>query len=352
MICFGKKDNVCLESLIDWLDSYKSGYEGFPEIEFYQTVEKGSIYLLLAKLTNSWAAQREFLELSLRASPENKETIYLSQLFSIEVGLQILSYYENETKTNGFNTALSFSTAKDGKFNFGDAVIESVANTYNLGRLITSRYLGDTYIDDILTRQSEVVAEIRQIKIALMELKTGLINLTDFGTSTEFIIDKLDDRLLEKPFFKNLITVGLFPQNAAEYEALGSSGVKKFEIENIDEFTNPKLSQILVEQVNILNFLMLFRGPAMVQAFGKTKLGILAVEKLKLRPMVDALQKLRWPLNSLLVWLALETADGCLIRYAYVFYHVGDQIAEDSFEDITELLNSAPTENWKDVEAI
>lgn len=332
-ICFNKQDQQCLNELLNW--SQKNIID-----QNQLKNQKASITLLKARLNTDWTKQRELFEKALKDNPSDPEIKYYAQLFSIEIALQVVNYYKREIETNGLNTAIGFTTAKDGKFDYRDALIETVANTYNLGRIITSYYFNDPFAEEIANRWIKSLDQLRETEASLNKIKNSLLNISEIEQSSKMIVSLLPKHLLAKPFFANLVRNGLYQTTKDKRETLLFPTIHQFKIENVDEFSNPNIKQILKQQVNFLNFFMLVRGPAVVQAFGKTKLGIQLVDKLRLRPFVTSLSKLRWPLNTLSVWVALETADGCLIRYAYVFYTVGDQISGDSLNDIKEILNS------------
>ncbi|MGE3607966.1 MAG: hypothetical protein AB7I27_00160 [Bacteriovoracaceae bacterium] len=331
-ICFNKQDDFCLKELLTWIDVELNSDQ--------QNKYKGSIYLRRANLASNWVKQREYLEKAIQYSPNDAEIKYHSQLFSIEIALQVLDYYRDEIETNGLNTAIGFSSAKDGKFSYRDAIIEAIGNTYNLGRVISSSYFGDSYLVKISDRWLKSINEIRNNQNLLEKIHGELLELSNFQESDQLIRKHLSEEHLYLSFYKSILKSGLYQVTRSKKDVILFPNISQFNINNVDEFTNPKLKQVLIEQINFLNFFMLFRGPAMIQAFGKTKVGIRLVSKLRLQPMVSRMSKLKWPLNTLMVWLALETADGCLIRYAYVFYTVGDQISEDSLNEINKTLKA------------
>lgn len=332
-ICFNKQDENCLKELGSWIES-----------EIKNTVQKKkqrtSINVLRARLSSNWVTQRAFFEKALKESPNDPEARYYAQIFSVEIAREVLSYYRTEIAKNGLYTALGLSTAKDGKFGYRDGFVETVANTYNVIRILSSEYFNDSYYDDIKARWLASLEQLIATETQLTKIKSALINIKDINQSTKVIRDNLPKEYLAKPFFQQIIQTGLYAVTKDRREEILFPNIHQFTISNVDEFSNPKLKQILKEQVNFLNFFMLVRGPAVVQAFGKTKFGIQVVDKLRLKPLVHSMSKLRWPLNSLTVWVALETADGCLIRYTYIFYTVGDQISGDSLDEIQTLLNS------------
>jgi len=332
-ICFNKQDEQCLKELGAWIES-----------ELKDSVQKKkqrtSIYVLRARLSPNWVDQRAFFEKALKESPNDSEARYYAQIFSIEIAREVLAYYRSEIAKNGLYTALGLSTAKDGKFGYRDGLVETVANTYNVIRILSSEYFNDSYYDDIKARWLTSLEQLIATETQLTKTKRALVNISDMNQSTKVLRDTLPKEYLAKPFFQHLIQTGLYPVTKDRREEILFPNIHQFNISNVDEFSNPKLKQILKEQINFLNFFMLVRGPAVVQAFGKTKLGIQIVDKLRLKPLVQSMSKLRWPLNSLTVWVALETADGCLIRYTYIFYTVGDQISGDSLDEINTLLNS------------
>lgn len=332
-ICFNKQDEQCLQELMTWIyANIKDPAE--------QKTQRASIYLLRARLNPDWTKQRDFFEKALKELPNDPEIKYYAQIFSVEIALQVVGYYKSEIETNGLNAAIGFSTAMDGKFDYRDALIEAVANTYNLGRLITSHYFNDPFAQDIADRWIKSLEQLREAETNLNKIKKALINVSDVRLSSKAIVDILPRNQLAKPFYLSIVKNGLYQTTQDKREVLLFPNIHQFQIAHVDEFSNPNLKQVLKQQVNFLNFFMLVRGPAVVQAFGKTKLGVMLVDKLRLKPLVNSMSKLRWPLNSLTVWVALETADGCLIRYAYVFYTVGDQISGDSLNEIKTILNS------------
>lgn len=332
-ICFNKQDERCLKELGVWIES-----------ELQNSVQKKkqrtSIYVLRARLSPNWTEQRAFFEKALKEFPNDPEARYYAQIFSIEIAREVLSYYRTEIAKNGLYTALGLSTAKDGKFGYRDGLVETVANTYNVIRILSSEYFNDPFYDNIKARWLTSLDQLIATETQLTKIKSALINIKDINQATKVIRDNLSKESLAKPFFQHIIQSGLYPVTKDKREEILFPNIHQFKISNVDEFSNPQLKQLLKEQINFLNFFMLVRGPAVVQAFGKTKLGIQVVDKLRLKPLVHSMSKLRWPLNSLMVWVALETADGCLIRYTYIFYTVGDQISGDSFDEIQTLLNS------------
>lgn len=294
-----------------------------------------SLFLLNSATYGSsgWVNARTSIVENLRANPLSIEAKQEAQLYSLVQAHKIISFYEEEIKTNGANNAISFTNYEHGKFNYLKSLIETVSNTYNVIRLISSRFFGDNFTQDILNRWITVLEKTAKARVQLKNLSDALADaksITDLELS-----DYLDDELLNSNFIQQVLKDGVFEIDSNNFLPI----LDDFNIEGSQEFIDPEWEQVLLEQVNILNIMMLVRGPAMVQAFGKTKVGQALVKKLKLEKVIEKTKKLGKPWDSILLWLALETADGCLIRYAYIAYTVGDELTDDQVNEILEYLD-------------
>jgi|GEM_PF-6032913 len=328
-LCFYQKDKKCFYDL-DLFIKQKIKNKNKTLLALNQ--------LQLGRMENDWKKQRLHFEKAISLDPSNEKIKYYSRLFSIEMGLQVIKFYRQEIERNGFYTALGLSTAKDGQFTLIDSFVETVMNTYNVSRLISSEYFGDKFLDDLKNKFLICLKDLNDRELKLLKIKKDLNLTEDYHRSDEIISRHLGDNDRASLFFESVMVNGLY-SNSRGADILFPV-ISQFKIRHVNVFANPELKQLLLEQLSFLNFFMLVRGPAMVRKFGQTKIGISLVEKLKLKPLVDNMAKLKWPLNSLLVWVALETADGCLIRYAYVFYTVGSEVSDESKQEIEDFMKS------------
>ncbi|MBT4761052.1 MAG: hypothetical protein HOO06_05080 [Bdellovibrionaceae bacterium] len=329
--CYQQKNTPCLEELLEFVENDRSKINldfknNLDEINFLAS----DVITSLAMLTDNWEEARSLFASALTLENKNQRTQEQARLFSIKIAIKVLEFYEQEISTNGLNTAISF-TLENGEFDFVDSLIEVTANTYNVLRLITSLF-GDRFAQDISDRWIASLSQVRQYKTELKEV------LHSYQDGTKSFQELLGHNLAQTPFGKHLVQHYIYPIDT-EHD-INFPAIELFEIDNINEFTNPQIAQVLLGQLNFLNVYMLLRGPAIIQAFGKTAIGTTIVDKLKLKAIVDRFSRLRPPLNNIMVVAALETADGCIPRYIYVIYTVGDTISGDDKKKLEAILSS------------
>jgi len=101
------------------------------------------------------------------------------------------------------------------------------------------------------------------------------------------------------------------------------------------DFVNENWRTFLSEQVNIANVYIFLRGPAMISALGKTKLGAGIVQTLRLNKLIEAVKGLPGFVQKPALWMIYETADGCTIRYFYTAYSGFEKLDVRKIERIT-----------------
>lgn len=291
----------------------------------------------VASHTNEWKSVRALYEQGLTQDPTNVELIKGAQIYSLSQAYKVLSFYENEIRTKGPDQALAFANYQGEKFNYLRSVIETVVNSYNVIRLITSHYFGDDFTDKILMRWVDVLEQIHLAKLDI-NLMIEHLKESDLPLEEKFSLN-LKSKILNSSLIQEVTHDYLIGRKTQKIIPL----LEDFGITDFHDFIDPQWEHLLKEQISILNALMLIRGPAMVKALAKTKTGQRIIDKLKLRKVVEKAAKLKKPWNSILLWLSLETADGCLIRYAYIAYTVGDELTADEKLEIERYLDSLET---------
>lgn len=318
--CFTRQNLGCLKELA-----------GFDEIG---DPLRGEVLTSMAFLTEDYGQRRSLHEQSLLLAPQSRRGLQMAQIFSLQMAELILGFFEEEVKNRGLDVALGISEAEAGKLSYLGALVETTANTYNVMRIITSKYLGDAFMDELIERQSSVLSDIRQKRVFLRDL-IGRMEKSDYLLGE---IPNVPASIAQLPFTQLVIQHGLYLQaNDGEVE-FDFPAPEQFSISGLDEFTNPSWKQVLLEQVNILNIYLLVRGPALLRAFGKTKMGIELINRLRLTTLVERMGSLPSPWNAVLLWLAIETADGCIVRYAYATYMVGEKMSKEMEADISKFL--------------
>ncbi|MBT4793343.1 MAG: hypothetical protein HON90_17360, partial [Halobacteriovoraceae bacterium] len=330
--CFQQKNLPCLEELLELIEDDRSKIN----LEFRNNLDKinflaSDVITSIAVLSDNWEKSRSLFALALIVDSSNQRTQELARLFSTKIAIKVLEFYEHEISTNGLNAAISF-TLENGEFNFIDSLIEVTANTYNVLRLITSMF-GDSFAQDISNRWIRSLSQVRRYKTELKSM------LRSYQNGSKGFQELMSYDLAKTPFGKHLIQHFIYPVDI-EHD-INFPAIDLFEIDHINEFTNPQLGQVLLGQLNFLNVYMLLRGPAIIQAFGRTAIGTTIVDKLKLKTVIDKFSQLRPPLNNIMVVAALETADGCIPRYIYVIYTVGDTISGDDKKKLETILLSS-----------
>lgn len=266
--------------------------------------------------------------------------------FSLEIGEVILAFYEQQVAEEGLDRILFFERGQHKRpFTYWQSIKETIANTYTVTRLIASHYGGDSFMDETLKSYQEVLETLRSRKMQLHQLRLKLqvcetcnnLNLDDYLAIQQTLFTKhLKSDFLATPFIQSLIKNGIY-QTPSESD-IAFPLIDDFEIHHIGPFTDPELSHALLEQLNLLNIFMLVRGPQLVELFGKSSLGQNLIRRLNLNESIHKISQLQWPLNSVFLWLALETADGCIVRYSYLTYAVHQKISLQSRRAIEKYL--------------
>lgn len=315
-----------------------------------------------------------FIDLPVKgsASEQNSPTINLRKELQwalkkeLRWSLAFLSFYEEKILEEGLQTALGLSGDNKEVMTYLQSLHEVTFNTYFMVRLILSKYAHDPFLDELLLDYENTLHLLRARKKSVQTLLNALERTGPATASTpltpltappegslealskenstreilvaEILTEAVDDEFRKTPFFKDLlknrIDSRIRPLDPNDW--LQEVRIDDFNIESTKKFIGQDGRWELLKQLNALNFFLLLRGPALLEKFVRSPLGVRLGHSLRIPGFIKQIGQLKWPMNSLLMWVIIETADGCLIRYSYLAFAFEGENHED-FK--AELLN-------------
>ena len=296
-LCLSTQNQDCLKRLFD-----------FP-FNLSRT-QDAEVHLYIGMLQSDWKETKSYFEIAIDKDPSNRKVQFITQVFSVQIAHAILKGYSEEHRTAYTYRHLGLNTLEDGELSFWDAFREAAGNTANVLAIVFTDY--EEELDRDWRRQRTTLNDLTYAVGSVLDSmikESKLVQELPFKSSQfSFRSTAYSQRLKSNPLFSSL----------PKMDELGFSP-------SID-YVSPEWRAALITQMNALNFWMLARGPAAVRAFGATKAGMTMVQVLRLQRVVAAISRLPRPYDSIAMWLALETADGCLVRWVYSGYVVISQV--------------------------
>ena len=284
------------------------------------------IYLYGSQLEEDFYLKKDLLKRALHLSPQDSSIRKAAQYFSLSVAQGVLQDYEQKLLDAQIFRVLDMEGVQT---TYWGALKEVVFNTtHSLSIIFTDRenHLHAQWEDQLDTTEDlkrTILYLKRRLEIEKGDLKDIVANFSSYDTAWH-------QKLLETSFFRDILATGLYadestPESPSSFPSLETLGF----IPETD-FVSHSWKAIGMGQINLFNLWMFTLLPKHFRDFGATKGGQWTIKTLRLRSFLDFLSQIPRPLDSVAVFLAIETADGCTLRWTWTIFIAHDKLSQDT----------------------
>ncbi|MBI3017632.1 MAG: hypothetical protein HYY62_06540, partial [Deltaproteobacteria bacterium] len=279
--------------------------------------QAGLVYFYGSQLEEDLFLKKYLLKRALERSPQDPNIRKAAHYFSLAVAEGVLQDYEQRLLEAQIFRVLDMEGVQA---TYWGAFKEVVFNTANsLSIIITDR-------EEWLYEQWETQLEyIRSLQLEISHLKLQIEMGEDIDLNTQDL-----KKLTLTPFFKEILATGLYLDEVIQEEPSPFPSLEKLGFIPQTDFVSYSWKSIGIGQVNLFNLWMFTLLPKHFRDFGATKAGQWTVKTLRLQSFLNFLSRIPRPLDSVAVFLAIETADGCTIRWTYTALVAHDKLTRDT----------------------
>lgn len=328
--------------------------------------QRGTIHFYLALLETDWLRQKEHLTIALAKLPADENIRFTAQIFSLHIAEAVLSHYLELVRENGIYNQVGMESFRDG-VSWWDSYKQIAANTtYLLTVLLTG------HEDNLLVLWENQMNQLLELKYAVRELRKAM---EEEGVGLQDLIAQREEhsglrqvssgisRFIESSFYEEILENGLYEDEVLGEETLPYPSVERLGLVKEIDFVGTDWHTVAIGETNLLNIFMIVPrgGAATVRSLTRTgRLGIIKILRLRPTPALLRAFRLRSALfgilrfrrtfepvlrrllpgatGSFVLWLSLETTDGCLIRWYYTGARVWDTLSQEEDQNMRESL--------------
>lgn len=305
---------------------------------------RAEIYYGLSLISTNFLHSLSLVRTALQLIDNHEGAFIHSQIMHLEVLHRTLVFYQSELQKAQIFRFLGLENMEDGDLTVKEALLDASFHTVGLLRFI---FFGENLQEDWTLAMNQLQCLVAYSGYWLSEMRETVspgADLSFFSTPRKLCHSlswDLEKRVLRElvtsRFMSELILYGYVsemksPQTENEEHFLPVVDLADFGQKEASEFISPsEFSHLLLNELNLVNVGLIFRGPAYVRRISQFQGVQRAVDLVGLRGLYTAAEKLPGVFRGSALVLLTEAADGCLATWGYFAYSVYTGVTNHEF---------------------